>query len=222
MLSRVADNLYWLSRYLERAELTARVLDVNLHQMLDQTPEAAIKRWERVYSGLMIDAPGVPNKETATRLLTVDLDYPASIRWLVGAARNNARQIRELLSTEVWQQINELHHTVQDTSLATVTAQPSAFLQSTVCNRIHMIRGLADTTVLQGEKWQYLEIGRFMERALLTTALLSDALSGRLWRALIARMECAVALLPEPTPILCHLHSGLSASADCRISAAER
>lgn len=175
MLSRVADNLYWLSRYLERAELTARVLEVNLTQMLDQTPEAAEQRWQRVYDGLMIDDPGTPNEATATKLLTVDKAYAASIRSCVSAARHNGSQIRTLLSMEVWQQLNELHHKASRTRLSTIEAQPTAFLLDTVCNRIHLIRGLIQTTILHGEQWHYLELGRTMERALLTTTLLRTA-----------------------------------------------
>ena len=103
MLSRVADSLYWMSRYLERAEHTARLVDVNLTQMLDQTPEAAGQRWERVLGSLQIDRPAgsAGDAYQIAQGLTFDAAHPASIVACIAAARENARQVREQISSEM-------------------------------------------------------------------------------------------------------------------------
>src|SRR5206468_12701368 len=99
MLSRVADSLYWMSRYLERAEHTARVIDVNLNLMLDQSPASAGPRWERALASLRAKAPegGTGDPYAVCRSLTFDMDNETSISACIAAARENARQVRELL-----------------------------------------------------------------------------------------------------------------------------
>ena len=122
MLSRVADSLYWMSRYLERAEHTARLVDVNLTQMLDQTPEAAEPRWERLLASLQA---GVAAEQTGdayriAQALTFDAANPASIAACIAAARENARQVREQISSEMWEQLNRLYLRVRGASMDAV------------------------------------------------------------------------------------------------------
>ena len=101
MLSRVADSLYWMSRYLERAEHTARLIDVNLHQMLDQSSRDAPLSWVRLLDNLHVPLPA---NETNTaysiiQALTFDTSNNASIMAYIAAARENARLVRELISS---------------------------------------------------------------------------------------------------------------------------
>ena len=110
MISRDADSLYWMSRYLERAEHTARLLDVNLNLMLDQSPASGVKRWERLAASLNTKLPAEAHDAySVTQALTFDPGNTASIVACVAAARENARQTREQVSSEMWEQINRLY-----------------------------------------------------------------------------------------------------------------
>src|SRR5271154_5428216 len=111
MLSRVADSLYWMSRYLERAEHTTRLLDVNLNLMLDESTASAERRWQRVLDALGrpkdIEWTGEPY--TLTQALTFDTTNKASILSCIIAARENSRHVREQISTEQWHRLNSLY-----------------------------------------------------------------------------------------------------------------
>ena len=114
MLSRVADSLYWMSRYLERAEHTVRLLDVNMGLMLDKSSTSAEGRWKRVLAAL-----GHPPEVTwqndyyqVVQSLTFDADIPASVTSCLIEARENARQVRDEISSEQWQQLNRMYHWV--------------------------------------------------------------------------------------------------------------
>src|SRR5262245_35334220 len=100
MLSRVADSLYWMSRYLERAEHTARLLDLNLNLTLDQSPDFYRQRWQLVLASLRIPAPETLDVYQLTHDLTFELENKSSIVACITAARENARQIREQISSE--------------------------------------------------------------------------------------------------------------------------
>ena len=105
MLSRVADNLYWMSRYLERAEHAARLLDVNLNLMLDESAASADRRWRRVLAALG-NPPNLAWSGDAyqvAQILTFDPGSRSSITSCITAARENARQVREEISTDQWQ-----------------------------------------------------------------------------------------------------------------------
>ena len=179
MLSRVADNLYWITRYLERAEHTARMLDLNLHQMLDQTPESAARRWQRVYAALRMPPPvDTPNDAYhVTNSLTFDLSNDVSIVSYVMAARENARQVREQISTEMWEQLNQLCLHIRRTKMDDIwQSEPHEFFQ-TVKNGAHLFHGITNATICHNEGWHYLRLGRFIERAVNTAALLNSHLA---------------------------------------------
>jgi uncharacterized alpha-E superfamily protein len=175
MLSRVADSLYWMSRYLERAEHTARLLDLNLHQMLDQSPEAAGPRWERLL--LSLRAPAIlgaspPDAYRITDALTFDQSNGPSIIACVSQARENARQVREQISSEMWEQLNRLTLRVKGTGMEEIWhTEPHEFFQS-VKDGAHLFLGITDATMSHGEGWQFIQLGRFIERAGATAALL--------------------------------------------------
>jgi uncharacterized alpha-E superfamily protein len=173
MLSRVADNLYWMSRYLERAEHTARLLGVGLNQMLDQTPISVQPRWQRLLDVLHTSAPPDGLDDYAiVRKLTFDAATPVSIVACVTAARENAQQVREQISSEMWEQINRLYLRVKQTNIDAIwQAEPQEFLQS-VKEGAHLFQGVTDATMSHGEGWYYIQVGRFLERAGATALLL--------------------------------------------------
>src|SRR5438270_2385277 len=176
MLSRVADNLYWMSRYLERAEHTARLLDVNLHGMLDQTAESADHRWDRVLTALSTSLPDGAGHDPyrITQALTTDASNPASIVSCVAGARDNARQVWEQISSEMWEQINRLYLSVSRKRMDEIwQGEPHAFFVD-VKEGVHLFQGITDATMTHGEGWQFIQVGRSLERAG-ETAILLDA-----------------------------------------------
>lgn len=174
MLSRVADTLYWMSRYLERAEQTARLIDVTLHQMLDHTAAEEQPRWQRLRASL--HAPTTNEvSDTAysiTHSFTFETSNAASIGYAIAAARENARQVRELISSEMWEQLNRLYLQLKQTSINELWyAKPHAFFTS-VKEGVQLFQGITDATMNQSEGWHFMRVGRFIERASATAALL--------------------------------------------------
>ena len=111
MLSRVADSLYWMARYIERAEHTARVMAVKLESMVEQTPEDAAASWGRVVEALQGEqlAHQPQDAFAITKKLAFDRDSDSALICSLSMARDNARQVREALSNEVWESLNRLY-----------------------------------------------------------------------------------------------------------------
>src|SRR5580698_5863648 len=174
MLSRVSDSLYWTSRYLERAEHTVRLLDVNLGLMLDRSQTSAERRWQRVLAALgnpsHIEWTGDAYK--LVQALCFDPASPASVVNCIVSARENARQIREEISTEQWQRLNRLFHDVSRARTELYSDLQFAEFLPTLIDGVHLFQGVTDTTLSHGEGWQFLQVGRFLERASATAKLL--------------------------------------------------
>ena len=172
MLSRVADSLYWMSRYLERAEHTARLLDVNLNQMLESAQYADL-RWERLYKSLRIPAleSGADEAYRVTQFLTFDTTNSASIVSCLATARENARQVREQISSEMWEQLNRLYLRVKRTTIEEIwPAQPHTFLAG-VKEGVQLFQGVTDATMNHSEGWHFIRVGCYIERASQTATL---------------------------------------------------
>jgi uncharacterized alpha-E superfamily protein len=166
MLSRVADSLYWMSRYLERAEHTARLIDVDLQLRLDQSPEAGAGRWLRLLEASQVPVPedGKIDAASLTHVLTLDRTNPSTILSCVGAARENLRQVREQCSTEMWEQLNRLYLQVNSTIKSEAWLLQSHVFFRAVQEGAHLFQGVTDSTMSHGEGWQYIQVGRFVER----------------------------------------------------------
>ncbi len=120
MLSRVADSLYWMSRYFERADHCARVLDANYTLMLDPSKASTEQRWQRITTSLGLKpAPSKPDPQTDITRLLFDDEEPSSIPACITSARDNASQIREQISSEMWERLNQLYHEVTRTQAST-------------------------------------------------------------------------------------------------------
>ncbi len=174
MLSRVADSLYWMSRYLERAENTIRQLDVTMSLMLDTSDTSADTRWQRLLVSLG-NPPGIEwngDIDAMARSLIFDTTNAASVTGCIYAARENARQVREEISTEQWQRLNRLYHQMHTPhAQAQFGSNLNDFLASVV-DGIHLFKGVSDTTMIHGEGWQFIRLGRYLERAYSTATLL--------------------------------------------------
>ncbi len=175
MLSRLADSLYWMGRYVERAENVARFIDVNLNLMLDM-PLDAPRQWRPlvVTTGDFADFErrfGEAGMESAVRFLVTDPENPNSILSCVGKARENARTMREVISSEMWETLNRFHLALRDEAGAAAPEFLAAF-----CRRVkefsHLFCGVADATLSHGEAWHFLNLGRLFERADKTTRIL--------------------------------------------------
>jgi len=165
MLSRVANSLYWMSRYLERAEFTARLVDVELQLWLDQSAEVGAGRWRFVLEALR--APGVQGAVDPTHLvntLVFSRKNKSSIVSCIAAARENLRQVREQCSTRMWEQLNRLYLEVLDWRPEEGWVLRSHAFFQLVQEGTHLFQGVTDSTMSHGEGWQYIQLGRYVER----------------------------------------------------------
>jgi uncharacterized alpha-E superfamily protein len=175
MLSRVADSIYWLNRYIERAENVARFVEVNLNLMLD-LPKGMTQQWEPL---IMITGDSDIFKKyyeeaTATNViqfLTFDQNYGNSILSCLQIARENARSIREIISSEMWEEVNAFYLMVKDTSAKqSGNNLPDFFNQVKMSS--HRFAGVMDATMTHNEGWHFGQLGRLLERADKTTRIL--------------------------------------------------
>jgi uncharacterized alpha-E superfamily protein len=178
MLSRTADHLFWMARYMERAENTARMLDVNYQtSLLPQSAEVAEQGWKGLLSisGLSEDYArryGAVAARSVMEYMVYDASNPSSIRNCLMGARENARAVRGTLTTEVWETQNQTWLEFQRMAAAGEFAKdPSAGFEW-VKFRSHLSRGVSVGTMLQDEAFHFLRIGSFLERADNTARLL--------------------------------------------------
>lgn len=176
MLSRVANSIYWLSRYTERAEDVARIIDVNLQMMLD-LPSGSNQQWMPLVSISGDDDAFTARYAAATRenvikFLALDTENPNSIVSCLRAARENARTVREAISSEMWEQVNTSYLAVTAAASGqTLIHSPYSFFNE-VKKASQLFDGITDATMLHGEGWNFYRMGRFIERADKTSRLL--------------------------------------------------
>jgi len=173
LLSRVADSIYWMARYIERAENVARFIGVNLHLMIDLPSEE--KQWQPIVdttgdAKVFRERYSPANQENVIEFLARDLRNPNSVCSCIRAARENARSVREIISSEMWEQVNALYLQVRDSHGLAPDALPSYFHQ--VRMACDQFQGVTDSTMTHNEAWQFLGLGRTLERADKTTRLL--------------------------------------------------
>lgn len=170
MLSRVADSLYWMSRYFERADHCARVLEANYNLMLNPSKSSTEQRWRRITASLGLDSPDA-DPHTAMALLTADASNRSSMVSSIASARENASQVREQISSEMWERLNQLYH---ETSHLRNSMDDSELLRlvSAVREGSYAFYGVTDSTMSHGEGWRFIQLGRSMERAVSLSKLL--------------------------------------------------
>ncbi len=172
MLSRVADHLYWMGRYVERTEHTARVLNVQTHLALEEAPNRRARRVKNVLCALRQPDLEFDSFEEAALSLTLDPKNPSSVRACVKLARENARQIRERIGSEMWEQMNRLHLQVSDENRASdLQSQPHVVYEGVLVGT-HLFNGLTDSTMTRDQGWLFIQTGRWLERAGLLVSLL--------------------------------------------------
>lgn len=176
MLSRVADSICWISRYVERAENVARFIDVNLLLTLDALP-GLDQQWLPLVNttGDYADFEkryGRATQENVIRFLTFDAANPNSILSCLRAARENARTVREIISSEMWLQLNRSYLTVKSAAEAPADRLAPHEFFSEVKQASHLFTGITDATMTHGEAWHFAQLGRMLERADKTSRIL--------------------------------------------------
>ncbi len=169
MLSRVANSVYWLHRYIERAGNVARFIDVNENLTLGED-DALGTQWSPLVSttgdeGEFYERYKQPTRDNVLHFLAFDEQNPNSIASCVANARENARTIREVLPSVVWKQLNEFYFMVRSAAQFRASRdEPQEF-----CERVrlasHLLVGATDATMSQGEAWHFSRLGRLIERA---------------------------------------------------------
>ena len=173
MLSRIAESLFWIGRYVERADGTARILDVHLER-LNQLPLAE----QRTVSANLMSVMGVdtsdddspPGLQQLVTRMAFDLRQPNSIAGSLSAARENARRARETVSAPVWESLNATWNGL--TSHRRDVVGTYRFC-TWVIERTATVQGMADSTMSRDDSWQFLALGRSLERADMTARMLA-------------------------------------------------
>ena len=176
MLSRVANSIYWMCRYIERAENVARFISVNLNLLLDMPSEKG-KHWESLMmitgdQELFEKKYSEYTQKEVSHFLTFDREYPNSILTCLAAARENGRSIREIISSEMWEHLNNFYLELADNQSPTMAVEDPHRFFKIIQMRSHLFTGLMDSTMSHGEAWNFARIGMMIERADKTSRIL--------------------------------------------------
>lgn len=182
LLSRVAENLFWLGRCVERAENTARLLDVMYHGSLEPTAEGlpgARNTWEALIQTLGLQSDfterhGEATEDAVVEYLTVDRLNSSSIVSALGMARENARSVRDYLSSETWVSVNRLYHAASQRNIALIRSDGLYDFCEIVRQGAHLFAGTADGTSLHDEGWHWLQCGLLLERCDMVTRIVDS------------------------------------------------
>lgn len=176
MLSRVASSIYWLNRYIERAENYARFIEVNLNLSLD-LPRGTIEQWEPLVATTgdheaFVGRHGKATKDNVLHFLIADHENANSIPSCLLDARENARSVREIISSEMWEQVNRFYLMVKDAVTGCMSSHSLHAFLGEVKAESHLLWGITDATMSHGEGWHFARLGRLLERADKTSRIL--------------------------------------------------
>lgn len=202
MLARVADSLYWVGRYVERAEHLSRLSDVMLTATLDQNDTAiSVIQVAVAAAGDPIEFLEGRTAYEAVHSMVFDREDKGSVVTSLAQARENARQVRDQITSETWERLNMLYLRVTDPQAEQSFAHSSsAFLHSIIAD-LHLFKGAVDATMSHGEGWRFLLLGVYLERAQLIARLLDvcfgdkpghNRLEDHFAQMAVLRMACAL------------------------------
>lgn len=180
MLSRVAERIYWLGRYMERGENMARMVNVNSNLLLD------LPRGVKVGWGSLIDISGTgsyfnrdtdqADERTVVRFMLVDKDNPSSLLNSLSLARENARITREAMPMEAWELVNDLYHSVKDNTNSMIARRERSRMLLHVINQVQQFTGLLAGCMTHNNGYDFIRLGRNLERADMTTRIVDAGL----------------------------------------------
>jgi uncharacterized alpha-E superfamily protein len=178
LLSRIAETMYWTGRYVERADDTARIVDVYVHRMLEGPGGGSGGDFRSLLAILGIQAPDAAPADISLTLfrLAYDTANPSSIAGAVLAARSGGRSVREVVSSEMWECLNVLGQSLPAQRRAADRLGPHVYFRF-IRERAALFFGLADSTMSRDAAWRFLVLGRSLERADMTARLLLAWLS---------------------------------------------
>jgi uncharacterized alpha-E superfamily protein len=183
VLSRVAESIYWIGRYVERAENTARLLDVAFRSTrelaasfrFDTGGQDELRLLLATFGAEVLyrQRSGLLSEDGLAAFLMVDRDHPLSVVSCLTAARENARSVRESISTEMWEELNRTYLSLQSVTSAYLLIEGV----HDFCRRIRLscqlFQGVTDATMPHDEAWRFLQVGKYLERAGLTARVLA-------------------------------------------------
>jgi uncharacterized alpha-E superfamily protein len=179
MLARLAENLFWAGRYVERAEDTARMVDVTYHTLLESPFGTAERAWGQLLDVLHLrgawderELGSTAAAESVVRFLVLDPHNAGSIATATRRARDNIHSVRELVSSELWESVNDLHLELRSRDLDREVAEQPSELLRLVRNASMTIYGVASETMPRDAGWRFLALGRLIERAEMTCRLI--------------------------------------------------
>jgi uncharacterized alpha-E superfamily protein len=203
MLSRDADSVYWMSRYVERAEHIARVLLVNTNLLIDVgelAPELRERQWQSVLtimrSGELPEqsenGSGMPvDTSAAYRVahhMVFNVENPNSLYNCISRARENARGVRETISHEMWENLNTLYWTLRDAP-ARFDESPEDFYRQVMTSSM-LFQGLTDQTLQHDQRWHFTQLGKFLERIDVTARVIGTKFA--LLKSVEAKLELPI------------------------------
>jgi len=176
MLSRVASNIYWMARYIERAENTARLVNVNTHLLLD-LPKKIRLGWEPILDitssrNDFFQLYTTADERSVVNFMVTDIKNPGSILSSLNLARENARTIRDIIPREAWEQINELYLQSKSKAATVLTHRHRYDCLRSIILGAQTITGLLAGTMTHDEGYNFLRMGRNLERADMTTRII--------------------------------------------------
>ena len=184
MLARSAQGLYWMGRYLERAEQLCRQLRLQVEALVDRPVEEIHYGWSRIYAGLGRQPPGgdlgtegsddyvLADSYTLAGDLTFERSNPDSVRRCLALGRENARQMRDCISAEMWTCLNLSWLRIRDIGIEDIwKVSPESFYAETT-REIDTFSGVAEATMYRDQGWRFMRIGRFLERSQLLGSFL--------------------------------------------------
>lgn len=177
MLSRVADSVYWMCRYIERAENIARFINVNAGLMLDMPTHSQQPQWLPLVqitadTERFFERYKVATKENVIQFLVFDKDYENSVLSCLYAARENARTIREIIPNEIWEHVNTFYLGVRDAAARRDASNVTPDFFQDVVKQSYAFIGMTLTTMTHNEGWHFCRVGRMIERADKTSRIL--------------------------------------------------
>ncbi len=178
MLRRIADHLFWMARYLERAEWRARLADVNYH-LLVESPTVDPHPWAPLLTitgdgELFAQYYDAPTETQVLDFFTFELRNPASILSCINAARDNARSLRHRLSSELWLELNTLYLEAQEWSQEVFEREGVYAFFTELRNRFHRLAGISYATLPRDIEFDFMTVGTMLERAESVSRLLDS------------------------------------------------
>ncbi len=180
MLSRDADSMYWMARYIERAEHVARILLVNSNLLMDVgdlTPDLQQRQWESVLETMRLPPSNLPDsdlpiEQRIRQYMTFNPTNPSSLLTCLTRARENARAIRENISAEMWENLNALYWSIKsDEAQARFDDSPEDFFRGIMMGSMQF-QGLADSTLAHDQPWLFTQVAKYLERVDVTSRVI--------------------------------------------------